>query len=461
MTAPTDLGHRATVPLAPGAWPVIGHAWPLLRDPLAFLASLPAHGGLVQVRLGGLAAVVVCDPGLTREVLLDDRTYDKGGPIYDGLRELVGDGIASSPHCAHRRQRRLIQPAFHPGRIPGYAETMAARIAAATGRWHEGQVLDVVPELLAITMQTTVETMFSGVLTPQGLREAVEDFTTVVVGIFRRMLLPPLLNRLPTPGNHRYHQARSRLRRTVGAVLCDRRAEPRGTDHGDLLSALLAEDPADGGLSDTEVSDQILTFFAAGAETTAATVSWALHLLSGHPCLRDQVYAEVDTVLAGAPVSPQHLPRLELTGRVVIEAVRLYPPGWLLTRTVTADTTLGGHILPAGTTIIYSPYLIHHRADLFTAPDSFIPDRWAPGAHRPQRDAFVAFGGGARKCPGEQFGLTEATLALACITAAWHLEPAPGRPVRPAAAAALKPHGLMMRATAHTSTTADAEQGAR
>ena len=165
-------------------------------------------------------------------------------------------------------------------------------------------------------------------------------------------------------------------------------------------------------------------------------MSWALHLLSGHPGLRDQVYAEVDTVLAGAPVGPQHLPRLELTGRVVTEAVRLYPPGWLLTRTVTADTTLGGHTLLAGTTVIYSPYLIHHRADLFTAPDSFIPDRWAPGAHRPQRDAFVAFGGGARKCPGDQFGLTEATLALACITAAWHLEPAPGRPVRPAPVAA-------------------------
>jgi pentalenene oxygenase len=419
------------------------------------LTSLPAHGDLVRIHLGPVEATVVCDPELTHEVLVHDRIYDKGGPLFKRLREGLGDGLASCPHSRHRRQRRLTQPGFHRSRLSGYANTMTDNIDAVTNSWRDGQILDVHKELTTFTLRTLTETVFSDALPPSVFQQTVEDISTLLAGVYRRMILPPLFSRLPTRGNRHYHEATTRLHKAVRDVIRNRRAS--GEDSGDLLSILLAardpdaEDTSAGGgrLTDTEVADQLVTFFVAGAESTATTVAWVMHLLANHPDIADRVHAEVDAVLAGAPASWEHLPKLKLTGRVVTEALRLYPPGWIVTRTVAADTSLGGHDLRAGTTVVYSPYLIHRRGDLYTDPERFDPDRWDE-QHRPQppRNAFIVFGGGARKCIGDEFGITEAVLSVATIAARWKLRGLPGQRVRPVASISLNPVGLRMRVTA-------------
>lgn len=127
----------------------------LLRDPLGFLSSLPAHGDLVRVGLGPVTAVAVCDPGLTQELLRRDRVFDKGGPLLERVREALGDGLVTCPHSLHRRHRRLVQPAFHPGRTAEYAAVMSGRIAEIVESWREGQVLDMKAELHAITSAVT------------------------------------------------------------------------------------------------------------------------------------------------------------------------------------------------------------------------------------------------------------------------------------------------------------------
>ncbi|KNB53966.1 cytochrome P450 [Streptomyces caatingaensis] len=444
--------------VAPRALPVLGHALPLLRDPLGFLAALPGHGDLVQVRFGPHRAVVVCDPELTRQVLRDDRTFDKGGPLYDRIRELTGNGLASCPYSDHRRQRRLLQPAFHPARMPGYAETMRRQVTEVTGAWTDGGTVDVITEMHTISARTTIVTMFGGdPARPAGsgeLARLMDDFAAVVAGIPRRALLPPSADRLPTPANRRYDRARARLRTAIDRLVTDHRS---GELHdGDLLSMLLSaghDPPGDGrpggrGLTDDEIADQLVTFFAAGTENTGTTLAWSLHLLARHPHVARRVRAEVDAVLDGAPAAgPEHLPALALTGAVVTEALRLYPPAWVLTRTTTDDTRLGGHTIPAGTAVVYSAYLLHRRPDLFPDPERFHPDRWLTG-DAPHRTAFVAFGGGPRKCIGDVFALTEATLVLATIVAGWDLRPADGRPVRPVPRLALSPQELPMRTVA-------------
>jgi cytochrome P450 len=426
----------------------------LLRNPLRFLASLPAHGDLVIIRIGSLEAIVVCAPELLREVLLNDRAFDRGGPFSGRGREMFGDGLVTCPYSRHRRQRRLAQPAFHPARLPGYARVMTRRIAEVTGSWRDGQILDVLPEMLTLTIGTVVETMSSGALPPAMLGTVLDDFGTVMAGSYKRTLMPPSLDKLPLFGNRRYDRARLRLRETIGRVVTERRAS--GVDHDDLLSMLLtANDPADGqGLSDTEVTDQVLTFFFAGSETTAAAVAWAVHLIAQHPEVEHRLHTEVDAVLAGAPARFEDLPKLELTSRVVTETLRLYPPGWLFARITTTDTHLGGHPIPAGRTILYSPYLLHHRPDLYPDPGRFDPDRWIDG-HPAQlpREALIPFGGGARKCIGDIFAVTEATLALATLAARWQLRLLPGRHVHLARSAVLRPRGLRMRATARRVAT--------
>jgi cytochrome P450 len=438
-----------SVPAAPRAWPLVGHALPLLRDPLRFLTSLPTHGDLVSIRIGPIRAIVVCNLELTHQVLTDDRAFDKGGAIFERTREVVGNGLATCPRRDHRRQRRLVQRAFHRTRLPGYVTAMTEQITAGVESWNDEQVIDVHAEMMAITTRALVATMFTDTIEPHILRQTFDDISAVFAGFFRRIFMPPPIDRLPTPGNRRYNQANARLRHTIGTIIADYRASK--VDHDDLLSILLtARDSSDGdgerGLSNAEITDQMMTFLIAGAESTAGALAWAVHLLAQHSEVQERVHDEVASTLAGTAPTYRELSALALTGRVLTETLRLYPSGWLLSRTAAHDTQLGAHRIPAGATIVISPYLLHHHPALHPDPDRFDPSRWEPktGTQHP-RDTYIPFGAGARRCIGDNFGILEATLALAEIVAKWRLMPIPGQHVRAATSLVLQPRGLRLR----------------
>jgi cytochrome P450 len=434
--------------IAPGALPLLGHTLSLLHDPLGFLTSLPAHGDLVRIRFGPFEAIVVCTPKLVRQVLLNDHIFDKDGPFFDRAREAFGDGLATCPHRMHRRQRRLLQPAFHPARLPGYAQVMTKHIAEVTESWQHDQVLDVLSEMMTLTARIAVETMFSDGLPSAALQPVLNDLSTLLGSIYTHAIVPPPLDKFLIIGNRRFNRARLRLGEVVGRVIADHRAN--GADCGDLLSTLLtAHDPTESqGLSDTEIVDQVITFFLAGSETTANALAWAVYLLARHPDVEHQLHAEVDAVLGASAARFEDLPKLQLAGRVVTESLRMYPPAWTLARTTTTDTQLGEHPIPAGSNLLYSPYLLHHLPDFHPDHHRFDPDRWTEG-HRapPPREAFIPFAAGARKCIGDTFAITEATLALATLTARWRLQLLPSRHVHPSRSVVLHPRGLRMHAT--------------
>ncbi|MFJ2095505.1 cytochrome P450 [Streptomyces sp. NPDC087901] len=438
------------VPKAPQALPLVGHAWKLLRDPLGFLQSLPSYGNLVRIQLGPEPAIVVCDSELTRQLLVDDRTFDKGGLFIERGREIVGDGLASCPHSRHRRQRRLVQPAFHHDRMPAYADVMTTFITDMIETWRDGQILDVPSVMHQLTMNVTCATMFGTQLDASSQAEMLEDLHILLTGMFTRTLLPAFLEKAPTRGNLRHERARARLYETIGRIIEERRRD--GIDGGDVLSTLLARpDDVDSpdGLSDVEIANEVVTFFLAGTETTANTLAWALHHLAENPDIESRLQAETSAVLAGRWPDLGDLPALQLTGRIITETLRIRPPLWLLTRIATGDTELGGLRIPAGTTLIYSPYLIHHRSDVYPNPDQFDPDRWTDDETANKfRGSLIPFGGGARKCIGDTFAITQATLALASITARWHLEAVENSRVRPVIRATLGPGGLRMRCVA-------------
>jgi cytochrome P450 len=150
-----------TIGSAPGALPLLGHALALGRTPLDFLASLPAHGDLVRVKLGPRPAYVVCHPALVHQILVEDRTFDKGSPTFDKGRKVLGNGLATCGHRDHRRQRRLVQPAFHRDRTPGYARVMTEQITTVPQPWRDGQVLDVLAVMNALTTAVTTRILFA------------------------------------------------------------------------------------------------------------------------------------------------------------------------------------------------------------------------------------------------------------------------------------------------------------
>ncbi|PPK67076.1 cytochrome P450 [Actinokineospora auranticolor] len=439
------------VPLAPGAVPLLGHAPRLAREPLAFLARLAARPDrLVRIKLGPAAAVLVCDPDLADEVFREDRLYDKGGVFIERARDVVGDSLSNCPHHLHRRQRRLAQPSFSPVRLRGYAAMMATQIDGVVDAWRDGESIDVNEQMSRLTLNVLTATLFSDSLPEHAVRAAYDDVEAIVAGVLRRMAMPTALTRLPLPANRRFDRAVTRLRRTVEDLLAERRAT--GTDRGDFLSALLAARDPDTGdaLSDAEIADQVLAFLLAGTETTASVLSWAHALIATHPTVARRLRAEVDSVLSGRPATQDDIPNLGYTGQVIQETLRLRAPAWLLTRELTADTTLGGHHLKAGTTVAYSPFVIHHRPDLYPDPERFDPHRWSPDRTPPPRTAFIPFAAGARRCIGDRFALIEAALALATITARWDLELPEGSRVRPAAAIVLRPKDLHMRTVRRT-----------
>lgn len=442
-----------TIPVAPGRLPWLGHALPLLRRPLQFLTSLGRVGELVRIDLGGMPMIVITDAKLTRQVLLDSRTFDKGGPLYDKVIELTGEGLISSRSEPHRRQRRLIQPAFSQARMQGYAVIMTEVVDAILGQWRDGAVIDVTAAVHEITAQTAARTMFSAPMAGAAVQRIVDAISTFAHGVFLRMMVPAgILKLVPTPGNLRYSRAVKLLHTSVDEIIVAYRTA--GVDHGDLLSMLLAAGDDGSALTPQEIHDQVVSLFLAGIETTAAALAWSLYLLVGHPMVMKRLRAEVDAVLAGQTATWDHLARLHETRRVITEALRLYPPGWLFTRVTTEDVTLGAHHIPEGTGVAYSPYLVHRSPDVFEAPDTFDPDRWLPERARTlSRDAFIPFGGGARKCIGDVFGMTEATLALATIIARWELHSMIRRPVQPTRRrASLTPGALPMRLHSRSTT---------
>ncbi|MFI2347560.1 cytochrome P450 [Streptomyces sp. NPDC019443] len=442
----TGMAAPSTKGVAPGRLPVLGHAIPLRRRPLEFLAALPAHGDLVEVRLGPQRAYLACHPELVRQVLLDPRTYDKGGPLFDKVRPLVGNGLFTSAWAEHRLQRRLVQPAFHSSRTASYAAVMCEEIDAVLGSWQEGRAIDLGATLHALTVRVTTRTLFSTTIGGRAVADVQQCLPIILRGIYRRMTAPVgLLERLPTPENRRFEQARGRLRAVIDETVQGCRLS--GADNGDLLSILVGAQDEESGerFTDDDIRDQVMTLLIAGTETTASVLAWTFHLLSRHPEVEQQLQDEADRVLDGRLPAFADLPALDYARRVVTETLRLYPPAWLLSRIVTGETELCGQKLKPGTVVLFSPYVLGRNPHSFSGPDRFDPDRWLPErASSVPRGAMVPFGAGSRKCVGDTFGLAEANLALAAVSTRWQLRPVPGTTIRPKPEAALGTGPLRM-----------------
>ncbi|MFZ3499162.1 cytochrome P450 [Streptomyces sp. 5.8] len=437
---------------APGALPVLGHLRQLLQDPTGFLSSLPAHGDLVEIRLGSRPTYVVCGPDLASRVLVKEhRRFDKGGPFFDNIALFFGDGLATCPNAKHTRLRRLTQPAFHAHQLADYSSLLARESDIVLGSWQEGQVMDTYPVMQELALRITVSTMFASWFTgadaePEAVGETLGHVNTLVAGAFLRMVAPSVA-RLPLPANRRFDQARTTLYAKIDATIDAYRRDDR--DHGDLLSMLIAPDGTDDALSDREVREQVMTMFIAGIGTTASMLGWALHYLSRNPDLDALVAAEVHRTCGTEPVGHHHLAGLPTLAAVVTETFRIRPAAWMFSRVAVSDADLGGYRIPAGADVLISPYVLHHRPDLFPDPERFDHTRWdghgRDAAQAERAGTLIPFGTGPRKCVGREFALMNITLALAAILRTWRLTPATPAPVGICGRAIIEPRGLALR----------------
>ncbi len=441
--------------------PIVGNLREFRRDPLNFLTRIARqHGDVILFYLGPRQIYLVNHPDYIRDVLVThSRNFIKSRGLQMAKR-FLGEGLLTSEGELHLRQRRLAQPAFHRQRINAYAQSMVACSAKAGERWRDGETLDVAQEMMRLTLAIVGKTLFDADVESEA-KEIGESLTSIMQ-LFDRITkpFPEILNRLPLPSNFRFRRANRRLDETIYRIINERRRS--GEDRGDLLSMLLMATDIEGdgkGMTDRQLRDEAMTIFLAGHETTANALAWTWYLLSQHPQVEARLHAEIDETLEGRLPAADDFARLKYTEMVLAESMRLYPPAWAMGRQVIEDYPIDRYIVPSGTIILMSPYVMHRDERYYPDPFKFDPERWTEEARmmRP-KFSYFPFGGGPRVCIGEQFAWMEGVLALATLVQKWRLHLAPDQQVKPKPLITLRPMGGIMMTTERREPTVNIQQ---
>jgi len=438
--------RRGDVPLMPGGQRVLGHALEFGRDPLALLEQAREHGDdVVRIRFGPFHVYLLNSPGVIRQALVGEAPRLGKGLSFGRAKRLIGNGLVMSEGEEHRRQRRLMQPAFHRAEIARYAGTMRDVAVPRINAWPDGGTLALDREMRSITLTVLVRTLLSSDIGNDAINEIERLLRMLLSELVARGIAAnvPGLSRVPTRSNRRFRAANRRLRVLLEDIIDG--YQRAGTDRGDLISILVRarDDDTGAGMTSRQLRDEATTLVIAGSETTGNTMAWACYLLARHPQVQRRLQEEADRVLEGTDAGYESLDRLPFTRAVITEALRLYSPVWILPRRAITDVELGGHLLRAGSRIFFSPYALNRDPRVHHDPDRFDPDRWATDYSRSEmRATFFPFGQGIRNCIGEGFAWTESTLLLSAIAARWQLRLADGAVVRPVVSSTLVPSEL-------------------
>lgn len=418
------------------------------RDPLNNLEQLARkYGDLVSFKLGTQQTYLLNHPDLFKDVLVAHSYKFMKGFGLQRAKQIFGEGLLTSEGEFHKRQRRLLQPAFHRDQVRSFGAVMTSCAAAMRDRWQPQRQVDTAEEMRRLTLAIVTKTLFHADVDAEATE--IGQALTTAIELFGTSLRPfaDLLFRLPLPSTLRFKKSLAHLNACIYRIINERRAS--GKDYGDLLSMLLHAEEAEGGgggMTDQQVRDEAITLFLAGHETTANALAWTWYLLAKHPQVEDQLHKEVDKVLASRLPTVDDLPALTYTRMVFAESMRCFPPAWIIARMAIEEHALSGYRIKPGSYLLMSPYLIHHDVRYYRDPFEFNPDRWSPdNANRQPPFTYLPFGAGPRICLGESFAWMEGILLIATFVQRWHMRLVPEHPIEPQPLITLRPrHGIPM-----------------
>lgn len=424
--------------------PIIGNAIAFRFNCLAlFQRVLQECGNIGIFHVGSIPVVMVNTAEYVQAVLVEHAPdVEKIPRLNQHLEPLLGQGLLTSQNTLQKRQRKLIGPAFQHRLIASYADMIVHETECMQQGWGDGIVIDMAREMMQLTLRVVGKALFGADIAQESsaIGQAFTIASRFTSGNAKRLAPVPVT--WPTPRNKRLWSAIAQLDTTIKHTLMERRYA--GEDTGDLLSMLLhARDEDDGSyMSDEQLLDEIRTLLFTGHETTANALSWAWYLLSKHPKIYTRMQVELDKVLGGRAPTYDDLPHLPYTLQIFKEAMRLYPPAYILGRFVVKPFQIGTYHLNENTCIGISPYVLHRRADYFPQPEQFDPDRFKPELEQSlPRYAYIPFGAGQRSCIGSRFAMMEAHLILATLGQRIKLEQVMPREVQPEPLITLRPRG--------------------
>lgn len=407
------------------------------------------YGDIVFFRFFGVSICLLVHPDFIEYVLATNPSNFEKSRDYRVLVYVMGEGLLTAEGEAWRRQRKLVQPAFHHENIEEYGKVMVDCAVRMLDGWEDNALHDVHQDMTHLTLEIVTRALFGATIleradaVARGLKSMMEEFTWHASISF---ITPEWL---PLPVRRRLRRGIRQLDDVFYSIIRERRANPAGA--GDLLGALLKLRHADGRpMSDRELRDEMMTLLLAGHETTAVSLSWAWYLLALNQQTETKLLGELKDVLGDREATVADIPRLRYTESVIKESMRLYPPAWGIGRRALSAFEVGGYRLPAGTNIFLMQWITQRHERFFPGPERFKPERWEGDSARDDnlpRFAYFPFGGGPRKCIGASFAMMEAVLILATVARRFHFELAPDARVEILPSLTLRPRfGIRMLA---------------
>ena len=432
-----------------------------IHDPINTLSTIAReYGDISYFKLGPEHVYLINNPDYIEKVLIYDHRNFKKGKRLQTAKAILGEGLVTSEGDFHNRQRRLIQPIFHPKQIMTYSNIMTDYAVRMRNRWNDGATVDISEEMMRLTLGIICKSVLNYDVESEA-QEVGKALTTVRK--YSKRLQSPIghvLDKIPIlPAPRRAREARKELDSLVYGLISDRRQQEESDNdkrYDDLLSRLMqaqesniADHVSHNGvpststsnekMSDKQVRDEVMTIFIAGHETTSNALTWTFYLLSQYPDVERKLHDELELVLgnssdnnAGNRIpTADDIPKLQYTERVLRESMRLYPPVWTMGRYVENDYSVGEYTIPAGSSILMSQYVMHHDPRYYEKPEEFNPNRWTDdfNAHLP-RFSYFPFGGGIRGCIGESFAWMEGILIIATIAQEWSMRLAPSQRIK-------------------------------
>ena len=417
-------------------------------DPLSFgLDVARQFGDIACYHVGPLYVYQLNHPDFARQILVEQpEAFHKARLIKRAFRPFAGEGLLTSDGALWKRQRKLMQPAFHHAQLTAYGAVMVAQAQRQMESFRDGMVVEISAEMSKVTLAVVVETLFGADFTQEA--DEVGRLMLVVLEAANHRLNFPLQlpSWVPTTRNRRENRAVARLDAMLHTLIAGRRTS---SEHPhDLLSVLVAAtDEEAGGMSDSQLRDEVMTLFLAGHETTAMALTWMWYLLAIHPDVDARLQRELDEVLGGRTPAVSDLPNLPYTEMIAREAMRLYPPAAGFAREPIEDVTIGGYLVPKGSLVTVNTYALQRDPRFFDNPERFDPERFAAGwEERIPRYAYLPFGGGPRVCIGNGFAMMEARLVLATLAQRWSLSLEPRQDIKPIQLVTVRPKdGIRMK----------------
>jgi cytochrome P450 len=406
-------------PSAPGRLPIAGHIPRWRKDPVRLLADAMRQGDLVQLALPG-RTFLLTHPAYVKHVLQDNNQNYVKGWVFNAIKPYWGESLLTADGETWRQQRRRVQPSFKREHTADFAPIVTARTAEMLARWEKvessGQELALYNEMTELALVIIGDILFGVDLWSDASEMARAAQSALAVLKTRVAALAPLPLWVPTGDNRRFNGAMRLLNDRISAIV--ERKRQTGDHGGSFLAMLMSARDAETGtaMTDKQLHEEILGMLQQGHDTVGESLAWTWYLLSLHPEVERRLHLEISQVVGDRTPTLADLPRLPYAQMILQESLRVYPPVWVIPRDAVKDDEIGGYRIPAGSTILLSPYLTHRHPGFWDNPEAFDPERFLPERvkNRP-RLAYFPFGGGPRLCMGVDMAMMEMLLIMVMV----------------------------------------------